>query len=542
MGLRQCKFRTFSKISKSATSAFAQIAILLLAVGCGDDQPAIDPPATTGSRPNIIFILADDLSYSDLSVYGQQLYTTPHLDRLAETGIRFTQAYSAAPACAPSRACLLTGLHTGHSSIRDNRSARGQDHLRAEDITVAEVLQEAGYKTGFMGKWGVGLPNTEGVPYKQGFDYSFGFYDQRRAHTYFPLYLWENDRQIRYPANQGFDMARRYKIGAPGLPEEFWNVYDDNGDLQLPEVADPANAVYSEEEIEQAALKFIKDNHREPFFVYFGTQLPHGPVIIDNIADMSQPDRIPQPHREWAAMVKRIDTFTGQLVGLLKELGVYENTIIFFASDNGYSMSGNMGRGDNSNWPDDPYLRNKGPFTGGKYSPREGGIRVPFLVSWPARLEPRKVDTPVWLADFFPTAAALAGTTRQLELDGRSLLPLLEGNLEAIPFDRPLYFYRRNEEAVRMGPWKAYRSHPDQPMGLYLVEKDTFEKHDVSGTHPEIVKKIEMIMTSQQTPHEWYWTPGMTWNQFRDKQELANATGQSMTSTYPNELKRIPGY
>ncbi|MCP4155007.1 MAG: sulfatase-like hydrolase/transferase, partial [bacterium] len=271
-----------------------------------------------------------------------------------------------------------------------------------------------------------GMPGTEGVPYKQGFDYTFGFYDQLRAHTFFPYHLWENDQKISYPANQGFDMQRRYNISTKGLPSEFWNVYDENGDLQLPEIADPDNAVYAEAEIEKAALKFVRESHEDPFFLYFATQLPHGPVIIDNIGDMAQPDSIPQPSREWAAMVKQLDTFTGELVDLLKELDVYDNTIIFFSSDNGYSMCGYTGRGNNWAWPDDPYLKNKGPFTGGKFSPLEGGIRIPFFVHWPAKFKPGFVEQPVWLPDFFPTAAALAGTEVSHELDGLSLLPVLE--------------------------------------------------------------------------------------------------------------------
>ena len=163
------------------------------------------------TRPNIVLILADDLSYRDLSAWGQVRFSTPNLDRLALEGLRFTQAYAGAPECAPSRGTLITGLHTGHASIRDNRSARGQDHLLDSDITIAEVLKESGYATGFFGKWGIGLPGTPGTPERQGFDEAFGFYDQRRAHTFFPFYLYRNGRKVDYPGNNGFDMLQMYE-------------------------------------------------------------------------------------------------------------------------------------------------------------------------------------------------------------------------------------------------------------------------------------------------------------------------------------------
>ena len=528
---------TYKKLSNMMFKTILSLCIGFLLFSSCNTTSESERFNLAGSRPNIIYILADDLSYRDLSVYGQELYQTPNLDRLATSGMRFTQAYAAAPECAPSRGSLMTGLHTGHGPIRVNASARGQDHLRPEDITVAEVLKEAGYKTGFAGKWGIGMPGTEGVPYKQGFDYAFGFYDQLRAHTFFPYHLWENDQKIPYPANQGFDMQRRYNISTKGLPAEFWNVYDENGDLQLPEIADPANAVYSEAEIEKAALKFVRESHEDPFFLYFATQLPHGPVIIDNIGDMAEPDSIPQPSREWAAMVQQLDTFTGELVDLLKELGVYENTIIFFSSDNGYSMCGYMGRGNSWAWPDDPYLKNKGPFTGGKFSPLEGGIRIPFFVHWPAKFKPGFVAQPVWLPDFFPTAAALAGTELPHELDGLSLLPVLEQNdQQAFPYDRPLYFYKNNEQAVRMGPWKAYRRHPDQPIKLYLVEEDTYGERDLAAHYPEIVQQMEQIMKEEHEPHEWYWNPGMTRTEFQAKQKLAEESGQKMPQNRPNGL------
>lgn len=490
-------------------------------------------------QPNIIFILADDLSYRDLSCYGQQRYRTPNLDRLAVEGLRFSQAYSAAPECAPSRGSLLTGLHTGHGSIRANSSARGQEHLRDEDVTIAEVLKGAGYRTGFVGKWGVGLPGSEGVPYKQGFDYCFGFYDQSRAHTYIPDYLWENDRRIEYPENAGFDMLRRYDY----VGNKPHNQYDEHGNLFLPELKDPRTFTYSENEVEKAALRFLSKNDPSktgaPFFLYYATQLPHGPVICDQLFGMDKPAEANQLSREWAAMVLKLDAFVGSLVERLKAMGVYENTIIFFASDNGYSMCGYTERGNGPDWLDDPWLKNKGPFAGGKFSVLEGGCRVPFFVHWPGKVAAGVCDEPVWLPDFFPTAIELAGEPAHPS-DGLSLLPLLVGNEEAFAGHPYLYFSKNREQAVRMGEWKAYRKSPDAKTELYLIGEDTYTQRDLADIYPGIVKKAEQIMASEHTPHPWYWNPNETAQDYAAKKQRAVQSGEVLPVFRPNGLSRFP--
>lgn len=497
--------------------------------------------AQTSKQPNIVFILADDMSYRDLSCYGQERYKTPNIDALATGGIRFTQAYAAAPECAPSRCSLLTGLHTGHSSVRTNSSARGQDNLKDEDITVAEVLKKAGYNTAFTGKWGIGLPGTEGVPYRQGFDYAFGFYDQTRAHTYIPYYLRENDKKVEYPENMGFEMARRYDY----TDNKAQNTYDENGKLYIDELKDPSGFTYSENEIEKAAFRFLDSNSPDktgkPFFLYYATQLPHGPVIVDDLAEMKNYPEIMQLSREWAAMVLKLDRFVGGLINYLKETGQYENTIIFFASDNGYSMCGYTDRGNGPLWPDDPWLKNKGPFTGGKFSVLEGGCRVPFFVSWPAKYKPSIVTEPVWLPDFFPTAVELAGgNSNAYKTDGISLVPVLEGNEEEFAGHEFMYFSKGPEQAVRMGPWKAYRKNPESSTELYLVDEDTYTERDMAALYPEKVKASEDIMKREYESSEWYWNPWETRKDYLTKQIRAEETGNKLPAFRPNGMERLP--
>ncbi len=490
-------------------------------------------------QPNIIYILADDLSYRDLSSFGQERFQTPNLDKLATGGVRFTQAYAAAPECAPSRGCLLTGLHTGHGPIRVNSSARGQEYLNDSDLTIAEVLKEAGYRTGFAGKWGVGLPGSEGVPYKQGFDYAFGYYDQGRAHTFIPYYLYENDSIIRYPENFGFDMAKRYVQSQPS------NTYDENGDLYIEELKDPKGFTFSENAIEDAAFKFLENNDPQetghPFFLYFATQLPHGPVIVPHLGVMKEPEDVYIKTREWAAMVIMLDDFVGELIAYLKSIDQYDNTIIFFSSDNGYSMCGYMARGNAPDWPDDPWLQNKGPFTGGKFSVLEGGCRIPFFVSWPGKIDPGVFNDPVWLPDFFPTAVELAGLqTEDFYTDGISLLPALFGKPDLWKGHEFLYFSKQREQAVRIGPWKAYRQDPESKTELYLIEEDTYGLRNLASLYPSVVQQAEEIMDTQHDPHPWYWNPNETRAEYQKKLDQVAKEGKSLGGYRPNGMNGLP--
>ncbi len=493
------------------------------------------------SKPNIIFILADDLSYRDLSCYGQKRYKTPNLDALAERSVRFSQAYTAAPESAPSRCSLMTGLHTGHSAVRINSSARGQDNLLDSDLTIAEVLKTAGYTTAFTGKWGIGIQGTEGVPYKQGFDYTFGYYDQTEAHTYIPYYLFENENKIEYPENKGFNMDWRYeKTGNLAR-----NTYNKNGKLYISELKNPYNYTYSENEIEKKTMQFLVKNNsiktEKPFFLYYATPLPHGPIIVDELGEMTQPDSVMQLAREWAAMVIKLDKFVGEMISHLKQTGEYDNTIILFASDNGYSMAGYTDRGNAPHWPDDPWLQNKGPFTGGKFSVLEGGVRIPFFVSWPAKFKPAVYSQPVWLPDFFPTAVELAGlNVKNYKTDGLSLLPLLKGRPDKYKAHDYLYFSKAREQAVRMGAWKAYRKQPGDKTALYLVEEDTYTEKDLSAMYPEIVKRAEKIMDTSYTIHPWYWNPNESAKEYQAKVQKAKDTNNVLPINRPNDVKKFP--
>lgn len=506
--------------------------LLLVAVPSQAQEPL------AGSKPNIVMILADDLSYRDLGIWGQTRFSTPNLDRLAGGGLRFTQAYAGAPECAPSRGTLMTGLHTGHAPIRDNRSARGQDHLADSDTTIAEVLKQAGYATGFFGKWGIGLPGTPGTPDKQGFDEAFGFYDQSRAHTFFPRYLFHNGRKIEYPGNLGFDMNHMYEDNrTPATARDSADHYDSAGRLIPAGIVDRARAIYSEDVIEGAAIDFVRRNREGPFFLYFATQLPHGPVVTDSLGPLLVRTDFPTTaHKEWASMVMRVDTFTGELTALLAELGIRDRTLVLFASDNGYSMCGYFARGNRgTNWPDDPFFRNKGPFRGGKFSLMEGGIRIPFFANWPGAIRAGVSSTPVWLVDLLSTLAELAGVASSTPPnDGASLVPLFSGDPSSFPATRELYWENGREQAVRKGPWKAYRPTPDDSMELFLIEEDIQCERNLAHAYPDIVSEMARIMRRSHIDHPWYWNPRETQEDFRRKESLAAELGQLQVARRAN--------
>jgi arylsulfatase A-like enzyme len=493
---------------------------------------------SSAQKPNIVFIFSDDLSFRDLSAYGQTNYKTPNLDALVAQSTRFTQAYAAAPECAPSRGCMLTGLQVGRSPIRINSSARGFEELPANSATFPKMLQQSGYKTAVIGKWGLGYPNSIGDPRKQGFDYHFGYYDHFEAHSFFPLNLYRNGNKVEYPTNNAFNLEVLYDKERAPKSFDYEGMYDANGKLKY---INENKGVYAVDEFDREALDYISANKKNPFFLFYTTNLPHGPQIVDDLRDLKGRKDMDLRSREWGAMVKRLDISVGKLIQKLKDEGIYENTMILFASDNGYAMH-NPSKNPNGLqiWEDDKWLSNKGPFNGGKFTVREAGMRIPLFIRMPKQSLAKTVSQPVWLIDLFPTFADFIKVPSPKNSDGFSLLPLLDGKNSSIPQDRPFYFYKNNEQSVRMGAWFGYREHPEKPLQLFLLEEDQTCEKDLAGFYPEVVKKITEIMKASHQSHAWYWNPGDTQADFQKKQKHAIETNQKINALRPNNMILMP--
>jgi arylsulfatase A-like enzyme len=420
------------------------------------------------SRPNIVFILADDLGYGDLGCYGQKRILTPNLDRMAAEGMRFTQFYAGSTVCAPSRCCLMTGLHTGHATIRGNAEVP----LRPQDITVAKVLKDAGYTTSLVGKWGLGEAGTTGVPNRQGFDTFYGYLNQVHAHNYYPDYLWKNQEKVTIEGNvvQGGVASKR--------------------------------AQYSPDLFTKEALAFVEQNREKPFFLYLAYTTPHANNErgakegngMEVPSDAPYSDKSwPQVEKNYAAMVTRLDADVGRLLKRLKELGLDENTIVFFSSDNGPHKEGGA---------DPKFFESAGPLRGLKRDLTEGGIREPTIVRWPGKVKAGVVTDQVgafW--DFLPTAAELAGAKAPAGLDGVSLTPTLLGTGKQAQHDFLYWeFHERGpQQAVRMGDWKALRLKAGGPLQLYDLKTDAGEAHDVAADHPNVTAKIEAYLKGART-------------------------------------------
>ena len=489
-------------------------------------------------KPNIIFILSDDLSWGDLSIHGQKKFNTPNIDRLAMGGMQFTNAYAGAAECAPSRASLLTGKHMGHCTIRSNRSVRGQDHLTKDDVTIAEVLKNAGYATAFTGKWGVGLAGTEGVPHKQGFDFSFGFYDQLRAHGYYPNFLIEDGVKVGIPENHGFDMRRTYEqtASAVGL-----HMYDERGILVPDGVKDPAKAINSQDYIHEEALTFIKDHRDDPYFLYYATQLPHGPCITPDIGKYRDKPWS-QKHKEWAGMIDHLDRHVGEIIQTVEESGQADNTLIFFAGDNGYSHWGYFNRRP---WEDDPVFKNKGPWPYGKFISRDGGMRVPYFVYWPGKIQPGVSDHLTALYDVMATVGDLAGE-EGVESDGISLLPTLLGETRSQKVHNYLYWenssngtsdsthFNSHRQSLRVENYFIYREHPDSLMEIYDLVTDLQCENNLATTLPGLRLEAVEFMKDAHADSEWYVNPGEPIEQTREKRERAEVAGLLQESVWPN--------
>lgn len=472
------------------------LAALVGAIGC---QPEQESEAPETPRPNIVLIVADDLGYGDLGAYGQEQIRTPNLDRMAEEGLRFTQFYAGSTVCAPSRSVLMTGRHTGHTPIRGNNPVLpiGQKPLPDSSVTVAEVLQTAGYRTGAFGKWGLGAPGSEGVPHRQGFDRFFGYNGQRRAHFYWPEFLFESNRDSLW------------RVPLEG------NVVDDTApkDFQHPGSGPPIErGTYSHDAIMEEALEFIETSAGDqPFFAYVPVTIPHASLSVPDSALDPYNDEAgnsifdetphegghytdqPMPKAAYAAMVTHLDRGVGRILDRLEADGIAENTLVLFTSDNGpHEEGGHHPSHFNSN----------GPVRGLKRDLYEGGIRVPHLAWWPAHIEGGDTtDVQGYFADYLPTFAALAGAEVPAPTDGISLVPTLTGNLSAQQTHDVLYWEFSDKQAVRRGPWKALR----RPLGtgqteLYNLETDLGESDNVAETHPEVVREMEAPMDSAHTP------------------------------------------
>lgn len=425
-------------------------------------SPAADASPQADKKPNIVFILVDDAGIGDFSAYGCSYGTTPNIDRLAAEGMKFTHAYSGSAVCAPSRCVLMTGQHTGHVLRRANQSKDGLLSLPAGQATVARLLHDAGYATGGFGKWGLGNPNTTGVAEKQGFDVFFGYYDQKHAHDYYTDYLVRNSTNVPYQ-------------------QSGKHTWED----------------YSHTRIANETLKFIEENKDRPFFCYAAWTPPHDEwVIPDNAPFSGKPWS--EEMRNYAAMVALVDKDVGRLMQKLKDLGIDDNTLVIFSSDNGAN--------DECVEP----LKSTGGLRGFKRMLYEGGIRAPFIARMPGKIAPGTTsDVHTTSVDFMPTAADLAGVSQPSGIDGISILPTLLGQKQAKQHDS-LYFEIYEpyfQQSLRMGDWKGYRLGTKAPLELYDLKADPAEKQDIAAAHPEIVKKIEAIMLAEHTPSPHYDAP-----------------------------------
>jgi arylsulfatase A-like enzyme len=428
----------------------ATLSLVTCPVARADDKAA---------RPNIIFVMADDLGWGDLGCYGQKHIRTPHIDRLAAAGTRFTDVYAGASVCAPSRSVLMTGQHTGHTRVRGNAGIIGgvgsqrRVPLVPEDVTVAEILKKAGYVTGITGKWGLGEPDTTGVPNRQGFDEWLGYLNQQHAHNYYPDYLWRNEERLNLPAN-----------------------------------ADGKQGQYSHDLFTDFALDFVRKHHQKPFFLYLPWTIPHGKYQIPSLETYAD-EKWEHDYKVHAAMVTRMDRDFGRLMALLKDLKIDDRTLVFFCSDNG-AVQRREG-----------VLDSAGPFRGQKGNQYEGGLRTPMIVRWPGRVPAGKVsDVPWYFADVLPTLAELVGAPVPEMIDGVSVLPTLLGKPQDLS-GRVMYWEQYSggfQQACRSGRWKAHRK-ADGKLEMYDLSADPAEKQNVAAEHPKEVQRLAAFMKEAHT-------------------------------------------
>lgn len=455
--------------------------LLILALCC------ISNFSHAASKPNVVYIIADDLGYGDLSVYGQTHFQTPNIDALAKKGMLFKQHYSAAPVCAPARGALMTGYHVGHGAVRGNSEVmpEGQQSMPADTFTIAQLFKKAGYATGAFGKWGLGAPGTASEPLKMGFDHFYGFNCQRQAHHYYPYFLW-NDHQR----------------------EILWG----NFGLETQE--------YAPDLIQAKALQFVETNKDRPFFMYYPMIQPHAEMFapekymakyrgkflpesdykgIDGGPEFRKKDYGSQPeaHAAFAAMVATMDDDIGELMAKLEELGIADNTLVMFTSDNGPHQEGGH---------DPDYFNSAGGLRGYKRDLYEGGIRIPMIAMWPGKIPSGSVTDHISaFQDILPTMADVTGQPTPAGIDGISLLPTLLQKGSQRPHD---YLYWEFHEldgrvAIRKGNWKGVRYNvsidPNSPLELYDLSKDPSEKSNVAAANPEVVRDLTELIKGART-------------------------------------------
>ncbi len=448
-----------------ALSAFS-----LLACSSRSQKEALPP------KTNIIYILADDLGYGDLGCYGQDKIQTPNIDQMAAEGMLFTDHYAGSTVCAPSRCSLMTGLHQGNAVIRGNMPVEpmGQMPLPAGTPTVANYMQRAGYKTGLIGKWGLGGPDSVGEPTCQGFNYFFGYLCQRHAHNYYPEFLYRNRQRVALEGN----VVNNERSDGAGVAEQ--------------------KAHYSHDLFVDDALNFIA-SQQQPFFLYLALTIPHANNEAGD-AGMEVPNSGAYSHENWpapeigkAAMITRMDRDVGRLLQKLQDLGIAENTLVIFTSDNGPHQEGGV---------DPSFFKSSGALRGIKRDLYEGGIRVPMIAWWPGTIKPKSVSNHVsafW--DFLPTACDVAGIPVPPQTDGISFLPTLKGAKQST-HDYLYWEFVHGEhfkQAVRIERWKAVRNGLDAPIELYNVQRDIGESRDVSGEWPELVQTVTNIFDKAHT-------------------------------------------
>ncbi|MEM6469846.1 MAG: arylsulfatase [Planctomycetota bacterium] len=443
--MKTLSFNQFARCI-SVTSVFLMVASVCLPKGSADD------------RPNFIFILSDDIAQGDLGCYGQTLIQTPHLDRMAAEGTRYTQAYCGTSVCAPSRSSFFTGLHCGHCPIRGNYEVppEGQLPLPASTVTIAEVAKSAGYRTGTFGKWGMGFFGTTGDPLRQGIDRFFGYNCQRHAHSYFPTYLFDNDVAVELPGNNGRD----------------------------------AGETYAQDLIQDAVIEWVEEESEEPFFLFYAITLPHGRHEINDLGIYKDKPWTPL-QKAYAAQVSRVDSDVGELLETLRKKGVERKTLVVFSGDNGSSFGEKTEIGKK-------FQQAANGLRGFKRQMYEGALRQAAIAWQPGTVPAGRVDHAPWAFwDLMPTFVELAGaeTPSGYETDGKSLVSYLQGGPAPVRdyFYFELHVGNRPIQAARFDDWKAVRNGHDRPIEIYDLAKDAGEKNNLSESRGDLVVRAKEI-------------------------------------------------